>query len=122
MCIIGGNLFAVPQESLMIKFCQDAATSSFISCCFTSSFTSADTIFYSFLEICSILSEKKIFITSFPFLTEWPKPLTLLMAKISQVWQKFFVNAPLFEIVISYQFFCQFLIEGANFKSKGFFC
>ena len=78
MCIIGGNLFAVPQESLMIKFCQDAATSSFISCCFTSSFTSADAIFYSFLEICSILSEKKIFITSFPFfnrVAQTPHPI-----------------------------------------------
>ena len=59
MCIIGGNLFAVLQESLMINFRQDTATSSFISCCFTSSFTSADIIFYSFLEICSILSEKR---------------------------------------------------------------
>ena len=70
MCIIVGNLFAVPQESLMINFRQDTATSSFISCSFTSSFTSADIIFYSFLEICSILPEKRFSSQVFLFLTD----------------------------------------------------
>ena len=38
---------------------KDTATSSFISCCFTSAFTSVDIIFYKFLEFQSTLSEKK---------------------------------------------------------------
>ena len=33
-------------------------------------FTSADIDFYKFLEIYSTLSEKKIFLTNFPFLTD----------------------------------------------------
>ena len=37
-------------------------------------FTLADMIFHKFLELHSTLSEKKIFVTSFPFLTDSLKP------------------------------------------------
>ena len=39
------------------KKLKDTATNLFVSC-FTSAFTSADIIFYNFLELCSALSEK----------------------------------------------------------------
>ena len=49
-------------------------------------FTSADIIFHKFLELHSTLSEKKIFVTNFPYLMDSLKPLTPppppLMAKI----------------------------------------
>ena len=32
-------------------------------------------ILYNFLELCSMLSEKKIFVTNFPFLTDLPRTL-----------------------------------------------
>ena len=44
-------------------------------------FTSADIIFHKFLELHLTLSEKKIFVTNFPFLTDLFKPPTLI-AKI----------------------------------------
>ena len=37
-------------------------------------FTSADIIFYKLLELHTSLSEKKIFVTNFPFLTDSLKP------------------------------------------------
>ena len=37
-------------------------------------FTSADIIFYKLLELHASLSEKKIFVTNFPFLTDSLKP------------------------------------------------
>ena len=46
------------------------ATSSFISCCFTSAFTSADIIFYNFLEL-HLTSEKKYFCHEFFFFNEF---------------------------------------------------
>ena len=49
---------------------QNAATISFISCCFMLDFISADTIFHYFLELHTTLPEKKIFVTNFP-----PHPL-----------------------------------------------
>ena len=39
-------------------------------CCVLLSFTSADIIFHKFLELHSTLSEKKVFVTNFHFLTE----------------------------------------------------
>ena len=48
---------------------------------FLLAFTSTDIIFYKFLELHSKLSEKKIFITIFPFLTDSLKPPYPLMAK-----------------------------------------
>ena len=46
---------------------QDTAISSFISCCFTSAFTSADITFYNFLEPHSTFSEKRFFVRIFRF-------------------------------------------------------
>ena len=46
---------------------QDTAISSFISCCFTSAFTSADITFYNFLEPHSTFSEKRFFVRIFLF-------------------------------------------------------
>ena len=48
------------------------------SCCFMLDFTSADIIFHYFLELHTTLSEKKIFVMNFPFLTDslkLPHPL-----------------------------------------------
>ena len=53
-------------EGTSYKKLQDIATSSFISCCLTSIFTSADIIFYNFSELDSKLS-KKYFCHKFPF-------------------------------------------------------
>ena len=46
------------------------------SYCFTSVFTSANIIFQKFLELHSNLSEKKIFVTNFPFLMHLVNPAT----------------------------------------------
>ena len=54
-----------------MKKIEGTATSSFISC-FASVFTSADIIFYSFLELHSTLSEKH-FCHKFSFLKDLPK-------------------------------------------------
>ena len=62
-------------EGTSYKKLQDKATSSFISCCLTSIFTSADITFYNFLELDSKLSKKNIFVTNFPFLTDSSNPL-----------------------------------------------
>ena len=48
---------------------KDTGTSSFISYCFTLTFTSADIIFHNFLELYSTLSEK-LFVKNVPFLTD----------------------------------------------------
>ena len=62
---------------------------------FLLAFASADIIFHKFLELHSTLSEKKIFVMNFPFLTDSLKgPRTPLTAKIRQAWQKLFVDAP----------------------------
>ena len=45
-------------EGTSYSILQDIATSSFISCCFKSVFTSADIIFYNFSELGSKLSKK----------------------------------------------------------------
>ena len=45
-------------------------TVSLFDYCFTLASTLADIIFYKFLELYSVLSEKNIFITSFLFLTD----------------------------------------------------
>ena len=67
---------------LLKKNLWDTATRSFI--CFVLHFTPADIIFHRFLELHSTLSEKKIFVTNFPFLTDSLKriPSTPLTAKI----------------------------------------
>ena len=44
---------------------------------FLLAFTSADIIFHKFLELHSTLSEKKIFVANFPFLTDSLKPRPL---------------------------------------------
>ena len=46
-------------EGTSYKKLQVTAISSFISCCFTSALTSADITFYKFLEVYSLLSEKR---------------------------------------------------------------
>ena len=53
-------------------------------------------IFHRFLELSSILSEKKIFVVNFPFSMNSvkPPPSTPLMAEIGYVWRKFFVEGP----------------------------
>ena len=58
--------------NVLIKIYEiSAATSSFVSYCFTLVFTfRANIIFHKFLELHSALSEKKIFVTNFPFLTD----------------------------------------------------
>ena len=62
---------------------------------FVLAFTSADIIFHTFLKLHSALSEKKILIPNFPFLTDTLNLPTPLKAKIHQARQKFFVDAPL---------------------------
>ena len=47
------------SEGTSYKKLQFTATSSFISCCFTSAFTLADTYFYNILEVYSTLFEKR---------------------------------------------------------------
>ena len=54
----------------------NATTISFYFLLFLLTFTSTDIIFHKFLEIHSALSEKKILVTNFPFLTDSLKPLT----------------------------------------------
>ena len=66
--------------------------SSFISCCLTSVFTSADTIFYNFSELDSKLSKKNIFVNNFSFSMIHPTPLK---PKIRYAWWKFSVDASL---------------------------
>ena len=46
-------------EGTSYKKLQDIATSSFISCCFTPAFTSADIIFYNFLNLIQNYQKKK---------------------------------------------------------------
>ena len=53
-------------EGTSYKNLQDAATISFIFCCFMLDFISADTIFHYFLELHTALYEKKILVTNFP--------------------------------------------------------
>ena len=48
---------------------------------FLLAFTSADIIFHNILELHSTLTDKKIFVTNFPFLTDSVNP-TPLTAKI----------------------------------------
>ena len=45
----------------------------FVCFCFTSSFKSADIIFYNFLELNLKLSERKIFVMNLSFSTDSPK-------------------------------------------------
>ena len=56
------------------------------------------------------MSDKKIFVTSFPFPTDSlkPPPLIPLTAKTSYAWQKFFVDAPLSR---NRYFMCQILMS-----------
>ena len=49
---------------------------------FLLAFTSANIIFHKFLKLHSALSEKNIFVTNFPFLTDLLKPPNPLTAKI----------------------------------------
>ena len=57
----------------ILKVLLDTATRSFVSC-FLLAFTLADIIFYKFLELHSPLSERKIFVTNCPFLTDLLEP------------------------------------------------
>ena len=54
--------------------------------------TSADIIFYNFLEPIKHFLKKKTFATDFHFLKNSSKPLTLLTAKIRKLWWKFFMS------------------------------
>ena len=77
-----GTLYKRLQDIVPMESMESIVTTSyFISCCFTSVFTSADIIFYNFSELDSKLSIKYFF-TNFPFLTDSPKPPTPLTAKI----------------------------------------
>ena len=71
-------------QGLKVRFIKNArqGTSSVISYCFTSAFTSNRYHFYNFLEPYSIFSENKILIKNFPLLTYSPNPPTLLTTKI----------------------------------------
>ena len=62
-------------ESTSYEKFQDTATSSFVSCCFTSAFTLPDITFYNFLELHVALSEKRLLSQVFLFLTDSPKTL-----------------------------------------------
>ena len=53
---------------------QDTATSCFICCCFISDFTSADITFNTFLELHSVLSEKRSSSQIFLFQQIYPNP------------------------------------------------
>ena len=53
---------------------QDTATSCFICCCFISDFTSADITFNTFLELHSVLSEKRSSSQNFLFQQIYPNP------------------------------------------------
>ena len=53
---------------LLIKICKIQSLD--LLFLFLLAFTSADIIFHKFLELHSKLSEKKIFVTNFPFLTD----------------------------------------------------
>ena len=72
-------LFYTSSHVLRRYFCkklQDTATSSFISCCFTSDFISADINFLKlFRTLFNLIKKKKkkIFVTNFTFLTDSPK-------------------------------------------------
>ena len=59
-------------SAFQVKKLQNTATRFFISCCFTTAFTSVDITFYNFSELDSKLCKKKIFVTYFPFLTDSP--------------------------------------------------
>ena len=61
------------EDASFKKYMIDTATSSFVSCCFLSAFTSADIIFYNFLELHCAFSNKKIFVMNFPFSTDCSK-------------------------------------------------
>ena len=55
---------------------------------------------YHFSQLHSTLSEKKIFVTNFPFLTDSPKvPTPLQLKRVTKV---FFVDAPLCKNYINY--------------------
>ena len=61
---------------LLIKICKIVLRNkNFYSLLFLLVFTSADIIFHKVLELRSTLSEKKIFVTHFPFLMDSLKPL-----------------------------------------------
>ena len=68
-------------EGIYYKKLQDIATSSFISCCLTSIFTSADIIFYNFSELDSKLSKKEI-CHKFPFFNGFTQTQIPLITKI----------------------------------------
>ena len=61
-------------EGISYKNLQDTATSSFISFCFTLSFTSTDIIFHNLLELDSTLSEKRFLSRFFRFFMDSLKP------------------------------------------------
>ena len=67
---------------LLIKICKIQPLDLLFLVVFILAFTSADIVFHNFLELHSILSEKKIFVTNFPFLTDSLKHPTPLAAKI----------------------------------------
>ena len=60
-------------KKLLIKSCKNSHQ--IFSLLFLLAFTSANIIFQKFLELHSTLSEKKIFVMNFPFLTDSIKPL-----------------------------------------------
>ena len=73
--------------------------------------TSADIIFHKILELHSTLSEKNIFVTNFPFLTDSLKPPTptSLTAKICWAWQKFLSMQ-----TFPYENNCQWVLQKAR--------
>ena len=62
------------SKVLLIKICKIQLADLFISCCFYYVLPQQISFFHKFLELHSILSEKKIFVTNFPFLTDSLKP------------------------------------------------
>ena len=91
-------------EGTSYPILQDIATSSFISCCFKSVFTSADIIFYNFSELESKLS-KKTFSSRIFFFNELtqiplsPSPLQPKSTKRNESFLSMLPNKHYFQLV-----------------------
>ena len=73
-CIIFQVLKVLLYENLQVRYSHQI----FCFLLLLLAFTSSDIIFHTFLELHSTLSEKKIFVTNFPFLKDSLKPPTPL--------------------------------------------